>query len=85
MTGTNLYCLVTEARVCEKLAHGCYLTPNMSRGIYMCRGAIPETSSKLVAGGGRRVYDRVAAALMTDHTGVVGCTSPPNQQSPTAR
>jgi len=24
-TGTKLYCLVTEAHVCEQLAHGCYL------------------------------------------------------------
>ena len=23
-TGTKLYCLVTEARVCEQLAQGCY-------------------------------------------------------------
>jgi len=25
MTGTKLYCLVTEAHVGEQLAHGCYL------------------------------------------------------------
>ena len=25
MTGTKLYCLVTEAHVCEQLAQGCYL------------------------------------------------------------
>ena len=25
LTGTKLYCLVTEARVCEQLAQGCYL------------------------------------------------------------
>ena len=25
LTGTNLYCLVTEAHVCEQLAWGCYL------------------------------------------------------------
>jgi len=25
-TGTKLYCLVTEARVCEQLAQGRYLT-----------------------------------------------------------
>jgi len=25
-TGTKLYCLVTEAHVCEQLAQGCYLT-----------------------------------------------------------
>jgi len=28
-TGTNLYCLVTEAHVCEQLAQGCY--PAVSR------------------------------------------------------
>jgi len=26
VTGTNLYCLVTEAHECEQLAQGCYLT-----------------------------------------------------------
>jgi len=26
LTGSNLYCLVTEAHVCEQLAQGCYLT-----------------------------------------------------------
>jgi len=26
LTGTELYCLVTEAHVCEQLAYGCYLT-----------------------------------------------------------
>jgi len=25
LTGTKLYCLVTEAHVCEQLAQGCYL------------------------------------------------------------
>ena len=25
LTGTKVYCLVTEARVCEQLAQGCYL------------------------------------------------------------
>jgi len=25
ITGTKLYCLVTEAHVCEQLAQGCYL------------------------------------------------------------
>ena len=25
LTGTKLYCLVTEAYVCEQLAQGCYL------------------------------------------------------------
>jgi len=25
LTATKLYCLVTEAHVCEQLAHGCYL------------------------------------------------------------
>jgi len=25
LTGTKLYCLVTEADVCEQLAQGCYL------------------------------------------------------------
>jgi len=25
LTGTKLYCLVTEAHVCEQLARGCYL------------------------------------------------------------
>jgi len=25
LTGTKLYCLVTEAHVCEQLAEGCYL------------------------------------------------------------
>jgi len=25
LTGTKLYCLVTEAEVCEQLAQGCYL------------------------------------------------------------
>ena len=25
LTGTNLYCLVTEAHVCEQLAQDCYL------------------------------------------------------------
>jgi len=25
LTGTKLYCSVTEARVCEQLAQGCYL------------------------------------------------------------
>ena len=28
LTGTNLYCLVTEAHVCEQLAWGCYLKRN---------------------------------------------------------
>jgi len=26
LPGTKLYCLVTEAHVCEQLAQGCYLT-----------------------------------------------------------
>ena len=26
VTGIKLYCMVTEARVCEQLAQGCYLT-----------------------------------------------------------
>ena len=32
LTGTKLYCLVTEAHVCEQLAQGCYLKAAMSAG-----------------------------------------------------
>jgi len=31
LTGTKLYCLVTEAHVCEQLAQGCYLKAERPR------------------------------------------------------
>ena len=41
LTGTKLYCLVTEARLCEQLAQGCYVK---ARG----RGSNPRPSESQV-------------------------------------
>ena len=34
LTATKLYCLATEARVCEQLSQGCYLTAEVEHATF---------------------------------------------------
>jgi len=44
LTGTKIYCLVTEAYECEQLAHGCYQKverPGVEPATFLCHKPTP--------------------------------------------